>query len=415
MLPLARLVALDGLRGLSALIVVLYHLVWIAGFRQGETAAPPAEIALCTLGHFAVLVFFALSGFVIGHTTPLAFTRANLKEYGARRFIRIYPVYLAGLALAYAVDPSQLTVPSLVHHLTLSHVYFEDTVSSNGPLWTLHYEAVFYLLFVAVWFLRLAPGAVVVGLALASSLFFVSGAYILTVAVYFAMWCVGLWVSRAAPAAERAGSSALGAAAMCLTANAFYWGSPLGPLLHDYAPPVPAMDARGLPGHPFQDVIMAIPVAAIIAQLVGKRVPGAWAVTAAMWLASAVPVALALRHGGAPAMVWLAAAYLAAAALAAACAFFVRVDLSRPLSRLKWAGDLSYGLYVTHLPITLLGLSAVGPHTSGWKVWAAGAGCFAASLAAGYLLEERFHRGAAAMLKPLLLPSRGGTTVAGTA
>jgi peptidoglycan/LPS O-acetylase OafA/YrhL len=88
-----RFVALDGLRGIAALAVVLLH---------GELffGRPPLPNA-----HLAVDFFFALSGFVLAHAyedrlktealTPLAFFR--------ERIIRLYPLYALGSVLGLAV------------------------------------------------------------------------------------------------------------------------------------------------------------------------------------------------------------------------------------------------------------------------------------------------------------------------
>src|SRR5215210_2241655 len=80
--------SLNGLRGLAALIVVLFHAAALIG-----TQLAPG-------GYLAVDLFFILSGFVIAHAYdhrfaeglgPLAFIRY--------RIIRFYPLYLLGLAI----------------------------------------------------------------------------------------------------------------------------------------------------------------------------------------------------------------------------------------------------------------------------------------------------------------------------
>jgi peptidoglycan/LPS O-acetylase OafA/YrhL len=394
-----RLVALDGLRGVCALVVVLSHVLRLGAISHEGAADLSAYAPLIAFAHVAVLTFFVLSGFVIGLTTQREFTAANVREYAGRRLIRIYPIYLVGLALAYAVDPSQFTWASLVHHLGFAQVYSQDTVVSNGSLWTLHYEVVFYALFLLVWYLGLRPGRLALSLAAASLLLLVSGAYLLTVAAYFSLWCSGLWLAREAPDGR---PSRCGPATMWLTACAAYWAAPLGPLLIGAAPTVPAIAALGLSQHPLQDVAVALLIVAPVAQLAGKRVPFASIATALVWLATAAPVAAAIRHGVAPPLYWAAAACLAIAALAV----LVPLELRRTLSRLKPLGDISYGLYATHLPIVLIGLALVEPGMARWKLYAVEAGCAAAALAAAYVVEARFHRAVAGELKPLLLPGR---------
>jgi peptidoglycan/LPS O-acetylase OafA/YrhL len=129
-------------------------------------------------------------------------------------------------------------------------------------------------------------------------------------------------------------------------------------------PTIPVIAALGLSQHPLQDVAVALLIVAPVAQLAGKRVPFASIATALVWLAAAAPVAVAIRHGVAPAHYSASAACLAIAALAV----LFRLDLRRTLGSLKPLGDISYGLYATHLPIVLIGLALVEPGMTRWKL-----------------------------------------------
>lgn len=90
--PTHKFAALDGLRGLAAIIVVLYHAAkWFDGFRlQGS--------------YLAVDFFFILSGFVIAYAyderlrSGMSFTAFMLA-----RLIRLYPFYLLGLVVVVAL------------------------------------------------------------------------------------------------------------------------------------------------------------------------------------------------------------------------------------------------------------------------------------------------------------------------
>ena len=78
----ARLHQLDGLRGIAALTVVLYHYLsaFLPALTPDETANPhwlsDTPLAVIFNGPFAVVVFFVLSGFVISKS-------AHLREYFA--------------------------------------------------------------------------------------------------------------------------------------------------------------------------------------------------------------------------------------------------------------------------------------------------------------------------------------------
>ena len=81
---------LDTLRGIAALLVVAWHTEALLGFRPGS-------------GYLAVDLFFVLSGFVIAHS----YDRRLASGMGAIQFmrirlIRLYPLYIAGIATAAA-------------------------------------------------------------------------------------------------------------------------------------------------------------------------------------------------------------------------------------------------------------------------------------------------------------------------
>jgi peptidoglycan/LPS O-acetylase OafA/YrhL len=205
----ASLRNLDVLRGLLALYVVFTHARWLLW--QGHSAflsQPHAawEKALAygaggfKYGHLAVMVFFALSGFFIhlrlaqkladGHRSPTLGTA----EYLKRRAWRILPVYYFALALTLVLDtigrakypmlyqaatPDAFTnqvfalkgyslesvIPALLLLPRSLGLYF----GSNGPLWSLGFEMIYYLAYPA-WFAlrkRFGQRAYLIGFAIA--------------------------------------------------------------------------------------------------------------------------------------------------------------------------------------------------------------------------------------------------------
>src|SRR5882757_8389119 len=95
-----RYEALDGLRGLAALAVVLYHVRWdnhltgIASIRHGFLF-----VDLC----------FMLSGFVLSaaYSESLTDTRAFI-EFITLRFFRLYPVHLVVLLGLIGIETMKL-------------------------------------------------------------------------------------------------------------------------------------------------------------------------------------------------------------------------------------------------------------------------------------------------------------------
>lgn len=85
--------ALEGLRGLAALWVAYSH-IFFYEFKLDPAYHPTFSFgSLFNAAHGGILIFFALSGYVIGLTNQLPFTKSNAIRYLLRRFIRLYPIY----------------------------------------------------------------------------------------------------------------------------------------------------------------------------------------------------------------------------------------------------------------------------------------------------------------------------------
>src|SRR5258708_7908558 len=82
---------LDALRGIAALLVVLFH---FRGNFLGFNNYPSGD------GYLAVDVFFVLSGFVLSHAYLSRFARGmTVWQFVKIRLIRLYPLYFIGLML----------------------------------------------------------------------------------------------------------------------------------------------------------------------------------------------------------------------------------------------------------------------------------------------------------------------------
>jgi peptidoglycan/LPS O-acetylase OafA/YrhL len=84
-----RYTTLDGLRGAAAMVVVFVHCHALY------------RLPVIAHGYLAVDLFFAMSGFVIANAydRKLASGELNWQKYFVLRLFRLYPLYLAGLAL----------------------------------------------------------------------------------------------------------------------------------------------------------------------------------------------------------------------------------------------------------------------------------------------------------------------------
>jgi peptidoglycan/LPS O-acetylase OafA/YrhL len=148
-----RLDALDGLRGLAALGVLVLH-VWM--FSYGDLHRPPKGFLDLVFGELrlGVQLFFVLSGFLIYRpfvAAALDDTKGpSLTRYTVRRAARILPAYWAALLGAFLLlrhldHPTQVAAGQLPVFLLFAQNYFDETIKHlDPPMWTLAIEASFY-------------------------------------------------------------------------------------------------------------------------------------------------------------------------------------------------------------------------------------------------------------------------------
>ena len=79
---------LDGLRGVAAIIVLLFHCF--------ETYIPVFGTQHINHGYLAVDFFFVLSGFVIGYAYDDRWDRMTIWSFFKRRLVRLHPMVIAG-------------------------------------------------------------------------------------------------------------------------------------------------------------------------------------------------------------------------------------------------------------------------------------------------------------------------------
>lgn len=165
--------ALEALRAVAAGVVVIYHLVYVE--RWVDPAFQPSGIAAYTApGHFAVLLFFVLSGYVIGLNHPKALAGSDIWRYLRKRFTRIYPMYMVALIAGFVASGFAYSWATMGWHLVFGiNKLPVPTIMENGPIWSLQFEVLFYLLFIPLSMLRARPWLVALG------------------SVGLAFWCLG--------------------------------------------------------------------------------------------------------------------------------------------------------------------------------------------------------------------------------
>jgi peptidoglycan/LPS O-acetylase OafA/YrhL len=149
-----RFRTIDGLRGLAALLVVLYHVDEALRFSNGEWLPFPLGW-LMERGFLGVEIFFVLSGFVIPYSVRNGrFGFSYLWRFVARRSLRLDPPYWAAIALEplLVVVGSRLgqhgfplpTLPQVGAHV----LYLQDVLGFQNIVpvfWTLCFEIQFYV------------------------------------------------------------------------------------------------------------------------------------------------------------------------------------------------------------------------------------------------------------------------------
>lgn len=156
-----RFEILDGLRGVAALIVVVFHVF--------EIYSPGPALQIINHGYLAVDFFFALSGFVLGYAYDDRWSRGLTPgKFFVRRLIRLQPMVFFGATfgmLTYyfgLANIADTTVATLLLVWVLSCLLIPTTqgldvrgwgegYALDGPQWTLAFEYVanvLYALFV---------------------------------------------------------------------------------------------------------------------------------------------------------------------------------------------------------------------------------------------------------------------------
>ncbi len=145
--------ALDGLRAIAIILVLLRHAVY-------EFQAPAGGLAvwlwnLCRNGWLGVDLFFVLSGFLITRSFFSLTHKCNgypsaIKQFYINRSLRTWPLYFAVIALiAIGIFPYYQVSSSTIAAELLQHVLFLQDYFGTSilvPMWSLATEEKFYLL-----------------------------------------------------------------------------------------------------------------------------------------------------------------------------------------------------------------------------------------------------------------------------
>jgi peptidoglycan/LPS O-acetylase OafA/YrhL len=168
-----RMPGLDGLRGLAILMVMALH--FGGGIARGATGVDLWFSRVSGAGWVGVDLFFVLSGFLItGILYDTKGTPGCLRNFYARRVLRIFPLYYGALLVLFVVLPligrgSMPGVAKVAEHQgwlwfycsNFASVFIGDKVFAGGLVqaghyWSLAVEEQFYLVWplVVLWLRR---------------------------------------------------------------------------------------------------------------------------------------------------------------------------------------------------------------------------------------------------------------------
>lgn len=185
--PRARYELLDGLRGVAALMVILYHV--------GECFATSARDQWLNHGYLAVDFFFVLSGFVLGYAYDGRWNKGmTTGGFLLRRVIRLQPMVLVAVvlgAISFVIqgcehwDGTSVSMSAVILSFVMAFFMLPalpgtapeirgngEMFPINGPSWSLFFEyigSIFYALFLhRLSTRRLKVFVVTAGIALAA-------------------------------------------------------------------------------------------------------------------------------------------------------------------------------------------------------------------------------------------------------
>lgn len=191
---------LNALRGFSAVFVVFYHMVDYGKFLD-PGYLPTSFQFFNDQGHLRVLIFFVISGTVISLSNKQNLTPRLIPTYLKKRALRIYPIYAASLVFTLLVCQKIYSIGTIVGNFTFLQILFTNVILENGPIWTLHYEVLFYFLFIPLSMFSIEPFKVFLASIIIGLVNYFLDPYLHTTIITsycfgFAFWALGLVIVK---------------------------------------------------------------------------------------------------------------------------------------------------------------------------------------------------------------------------
>lgn len=222
---------LDLIRGLAALMVLAGHAVGLFLYLPKEQPTSwigTAAYYASAYGHEAVMIFFVLSGFLVGSTVvkQVEQGRWSWGNYAISRLTRLMIVLIPALLIGFGLDRLGIynfgesgiygggpvyhgIIPGAVSAVATwptfwGNLFFLQTIKfwtlgSNGPLWSLAFEFWYYVIFPLLWIGLKGKNSILV-----RALFVIAACACLAfigkhAAIRFAIWLLGVGVAMIPP------------------------------------------------------------------------------------------------------------------------------------------------------------------------------------------------------------------------
>ena len=208
---------LEGLRGFAAIVVIIHHALKLE-FTLDPGFTPNTNWINPLPAHSSVLLFFILSGYVIGLTNPNGLTWGDVIPYLRKRLVRLYPIYVISLIITIIAITRYYSIWTIVGHFFFLQNTAVPVIWENNPLWSLNYEVLYYLAFIPIACLGISAGraciiAAITGLVCATLL---PLPLISSYCFGFVFWASGLWLAQTQFFTRQYASRQLLFALMCI-------------------------------------------------------------------------------------------------------------------------------------------------------------------------------------------------------
>lgn len=148
--PAPRFVGLDALRGVAAIMVLMFHYTTRYEEKFGHTTAIAFTVPW---GHLGVDLFFMISGFVIFMTLERT---VRPRDFLISRLSRLFPTYWIAVVFTFATLAAfpqlgkEVSITQAGQNLLMFHGLF-GIAHIDGVYWTLEVELLFYWAMFLLW------------------------------------------------------------------------------------------------------------------------------------------------------------------------------------------------------------------------------------------------------------------------